>query len=701
MNNTNFILDFFLPKQFKGADYWTKTRVVLINILLPLSIISCCFLTISEWESFLSFKKTPLSNTLTVGYVVSITAIYFFFLRDKNINRFWITYVIVSILYFSIAYYFNLKNSSTTLWFFSFVILSFCFSHLKYGITSFLTFYTILTLISITKHNSLNEEFYSKTLLFIFAVCFIIYSAILIISNFTKKEIVSLYSKQKKELEENNTALSHSLYLQEKLYTELKEKEKESCKNSKELLAIINNTNDLIWVVDNDFKVTIYNKAFKATVRKSFNIEKDDFEIDEVFTQNKESKAFKLWAARHQEVIDRQTNLTFYDEYPAKNGKAYFITEIYPIKDKGVVVSSTAFSKNISTIRNIKEEKEELLQRNSSIIESIGEIVYEYNLKTDTFIWNEATYDVLGYTHQEIGKTYKEFTDKIHQNDIIAFEREVEIAKKSGENFTIDIQFQSKSGYLWMQNRGNIIYDNKGVPSRVFGVLSDISNKKNQDTRRLKAVVQGVDLERKRIAGEIHDSLGQTLIAASLTLNSLSAVAKEHLSEEEYKKHQSVEKMINDAIQEGRELSHRLMPQSLADYGIVPAISTLVNKFNNTKKLHAEFHTNLGDEQRFHPDIEVNLYRVTQEAFNNIFKHSQAKKVTLQLLHYENQLTYTIEDDGTGFTPDENQEKNGLGLQNIKNRIRAIGGTIQYDSHKDYGTLITIEVDLQQALFKD
>ena len=207
----------------------------------------------------------------------------------------------------------------------------------------------------------------------------------------------------------------------------------------------------------------------------------------------------------------------------------------------------------------------------------------------------------------------------------------------------------------------------------------------------MQAVVNGIDEERKRIAGEIHDGLGQTLIAASLTLNSLNEKIKQSLPKEEFRRFTHIEQMINDAIQEGRELSHNLMPKSLEDYGIIPSLRALINKINQTGTLKVEFYTNIDLENRYANEIEVCLYRIAQEAFNNILKHSAANTVTIQLLHYDQELSLTIEDNGIGF---EGQIDGGIGIQNIRNRVATIGGTVIIDSHQEYGTLITVEISL-------
>jgi signal transduction histidine kinase len=140
------------------------------------------------------------------------------------------------------------------------------------------------------------------------------------------------------------------------------------------------------------------------------------------------------------------------------------------------------------------------------------------------------------------------------------------------------------------------------------------------------------------------------------------------------------------------------MPKSLEDYGLIPSLKSLVNKIKLSKRLNLQFYCNVNDELRFPIEVENNLYRVAQEALNNIIKHSEAKGVVLQLVAHERSIILTIEDDGKGFVKLQQKEDSGLGLQNIKNRISSIGGNLQIDTHQGYGTLITIEVDFKQQL---
>lgn len=572
MSPRNFLQAFFLPTPYLKEEYLTKLKVIVINIIMPSSIIFGWQSIISNWDLQFDGHKPEFQSWSDFYYMVGLVVTYGYFLISKKLNLYLASYTIITTLYFSIGYYFSAEGESTLLWFYVFSVMIFFFNDLKYAIINFILFYSLIISISVLRFDELSSRFYSHNYLKMFFFSFTIYSIVLLGYEFFKRRLLHQYSQKKSELEEKNIALASSLSLQEKLYKELKAKEKKN---------------------------------------------------------------------------------------------------------------------------------DELTDLNSSIIESLGEIIYDYNIPNDEFTWNDALYTVLGYSNEEIGNDLENFLAKVHPHDRQLFIQELEDAKESGINFSIDSQIMSNNGYLWMQNRGNVIYDTEGNATRIIGILSNISNKKLIDTKQLQAVVQGVDLERKRIAGEIHDSLGQTLIAASITLNSMSDAIQNQLDQEQFGKYKSVEKMINDAIQEGRDLSHNLMPKSLEDYGLVPSLQSLINKINLTKKVSSSFYTNLKNEGRLPIEVEVNLYRVAQEAFNNIIKHSEAKNVVLQLLHFDNEITFTIEDDGKGFIKPSDKNDNGLGLQNIQNRISSIGGTIHIDSHKDYGTLFTIEINMDQKLFSE
>lgn len=351
----------------------------------------------------------------------------------------------------------------------------------------------------------------------------------------------------------------------------------------------------------------------------------------------------------------------------------------------------TRIQTHLTARQKIRDERAELQQVNSSIIKFLGEIVYNYDVVNDSFIWSDDISTVLGYSNKQIGTNLESFLTKIKPSNQELFEKQVKQAITNKNAIKFDFQIlTSNEKYIWFQNRGTPIIDNKGNVTRIVGILLNMASRKEQEHKQLQAVVRGVDLERKRIAAEIHDGLGQTLIAANFILSSI----EDHLPEESQKKQDTVKNLIDEAIIEGRELSHNLMPKSLEDYGLIASLKTLIHKVSSTKAISIKFHSNASDEKRFPNDMENNLYRVAQESLTNIIKHSGAKNIVFQLLVHDKSLIFTIEDDGKGFSNTPSKSGTGLGIQNIKNRISSIDGMIELDSNQNHGTIITIEVNL-------
>lgn len=194
-----------------------------------------------------------------------------------------------------------------------------------------------------------------------------------------------------------------------------------------------------------------------------------------------------------------------------------------------------------------------------------------------------------------------------------------------------------------------------------------------------KVGLKAEERERKRIAYDLHDGVQQKLATATISLQSWGKEeAKEAIQ------------LLNDSIAEIRTISHNLAPRALSSAGISAAIEDDIRHFNNVGKMRFEFYDNL-EERRFDESVEVNFYRIFQEACTNIMKHSHATEVQVQLVLSDQILSLTIEDDGKGFELSQNSE-DGLGLSNIQNRAKAIDGNIEIDSGFGRGTNILVEV---------
>jgi two-component system NarL family sensor kinase len=214
---------------------------------------------------------------------------------------------------------------------------------------------------------------------------------------------------------------------------------------------------------------------------------------------------------------------------------------------------------------------------------------------------------------------------------------------------------------------------------------------RKQQEATTKAVLDAEEKERRRIAGDLHDGVGQLLSAALLNLKQFS----KGLVSSESIKTDTVEdaiKMVEDSYDEMRSISHQMMPNALVKFGLVSAVREFVNKIDgNVIKISLGVS---GLDERLESQKETVLYRVIQECVNNVIKHAKATQMSIQLTYDESGTSLAIEDNGIGFDASaiDWESSNGLGLKNMKDRLELLNGEIEIDSRPGKGTSITIFV---------
>lgn len=204
----------------------------------------------------------------------------------------------------------------------------------------------------------------------------------------------------------------------------------------------------------------------------------------------------------------------------------------------------------------------------------------------------------------------------------------------------------------------------------------------------IEAVILATEEERKRIARELHDGIGQQLGGLKLAFQQLAGRVKEKIPDEGIKM-EELTKIIDDSAVEVRGISHQMMPKVLQEIGLVPAIEDMLRKSLGQTSIQYEFES-YGIENRFSEKVEVSLYRICQELVNNILKHSGANRVTVQLFQNKGFLIMIVEDNGKGFS--DKDKKEGIGMMNISTRINTIHGEVNFEPSPGAGTVATIRV---------
>lgn len=212
-----------------------------------------------------------------------------------------------------------------------------------------------------------------------------------------------------------------------------------------------------------------------------------------------------------------------------------------------------------------------------------------------------------------------------------------------------------------------------------------------QQNELFNAIAVTQDQERKRIAEDIHDSLGSILSAAKLKLSALKD-DEPGMSAEQLEKYRVAMQLLDEASAELRNISHNIMPATLSKLGLVAALRNLISNISSHAVIQVDFLAHDFTE-RLDEKTEMSIYRIVLELINNIVKHAKASKVTIQLIRYPDYINLSAEDNGEGFDYDnELQAKKGIGLGNILSRVDYMGGKINVDTAPGRGTTVIIDI---------
>jgi signal transduction histidine kinase len=218
-------------------------------------------------------------------------------------------------------------------------------------------------------------------------------------------------------------------------------------------------------------------------------------------------------------------------------------------------------------------------------------------------------------------------------------------------------------------------------------VAVELSQRVTSDA--LRRVVTAQELERRRLARELHDETGQALTSILLGLKPLEeALANQpaRAALAELRDH------VVAALQNVRRLAVELRPAVLDDFGLVPALERLTESLADQTGVRVDFHSALGTT-RLESEVETALYRVVQESLTNIVKHAQAQNVSVSVARRESGVAAVIEDDGAGFDPRATQE-DGVGLLGMRERLALLNGRLEIESRPGAGTTVVAEVPL-------
>ena len=331
---------------------------------------------------------------------------------------------------------------------------------------------------------------------------------------------------------------------------------------------------------------------------------------------------------------------------------------------------------------------------------------WEWDVGSDVLKWSDELYRIYGI-EPGTEMNYETYLTRVHPDDRERVNRAVMLACRTRNPFTQEERIVRTDGELrHLLSQGTIVTDARGQVTRVVGVCLDITERKRAEerlrdyTHRLQGLSQRLleaqETERRRIARELHDQIGQDLSVIKINLQSLKRLPADALTSHVDETIRVVEGVLNTA----RNLSLELRPSMLDDLGLAAALRWYLDRQAQRTGFLLQFSADSVDT-RLQPTIETACFRLAQEAITNIMRHAKAQHVQVTLQVSQEELQMHIIDDGNGFDVDAARARaargESFGLLGMEERALLAGGKLEIMSNSGQGTTVTARFPLNPA----
>jgi signal transduction histidine kinase len=373
----------------------------------------------------------------------------------------------------------------------------------------------------------------------------------------------------------------------------------------------------------------------------------------------------------------------------------------------------------------LEKEKEIFIQKELRLRDSIIK-EHEYFIKESQKAANIGSYsadfikdfwqssevlDIIFGIDANYSRSVEGWLDIIHPDDremLINYLRLQVIGNHSEFNKEYRIIRKNDQEIRWVRGLGKIRTDDSGNVISLIGTIQDITELKfkehelirlSEDMRSLTHYLLNIrEEERKQIAKDIHDELGQNFIVLKMD----AAWMINHINDEKsllLEKLTEIKVTTDETVKISRRLYNSIYPQMMEDVGLIETVKWNIKNYLKDTNLDIQIHSNVEQEKDFcdSQDICLTLFRIYQECFTNILRYAEAKKVTIELNRFERVVTMQIQDDGVGFEVNEIDRSSHFGLLGMRERVYALNGTIVIHSKPDIGTTIEVELPLSKA----
>jgi PAS domain S-box-containing protein len=379
--------------------------------------------------------------------------------------------------------------------------------------------------------------------------------------------------------------------------------------------------------------------------------------------------------------------------------------------EKRVVERTEELEQKAETLQQLNSELAQKNQELDAIVHTAPDIIFSRQEDGARDYVSDRFYEYTG-ARADSGNGFG-WLDYVHPDDR---ERSGALwmhCVQRGENYEAEYRMRGADGhYRWFRARAVPIRDRQGNLLKWYGTCSDIHDSKlveqsirdnatelermvdvrTAELRRLSSrLLTMQDEERRRIAREIHDGLGQELAAAKMILD---GILRQSSSPSIRQPSADASQMVDRAIQQVRTISHLLHPPLLDEVGLVSALRWYLDGLSGRSGIETRLEIDPPDLRRLKPDLETAIFRIIQEALTNIFRHSGARKGWVNLTEKEGHIVVIVRDDGKGIEEQVVQlrpESVGVGIGGMRQRVKELGGTLRL-ANANPGTIVEVVI---------
>lgn len=368
-----------------------------------------------------------------------------------------------------------------------------------------------------------------------------------------------------------------------------------------------------------------------------------------------------------------------------------------PIRDNhGEIIGAIETLEDITERKHAEEALHESEKSFRALFEGAYDAIWSHDLEGNIQTANKAAAELSGYPVEELLRmNVKSFLGE----ESLALAREV--GRRLEQHLYVELPYElrmiKKDGSEAICMVSTNLISGEGEARGFHNIARDVTQEKRmQENLRyyLQEITQAQEEERKRIARELHDDTAQLLGSLSRQLDNFVR-KKSGLAPNEVLFLKDLQAQLNRGVQGVHRFVQDLRPSLLDDLGLIPALRSLMKDMQEYDGIGSKLEV-LGDEKRFAPEFESSLFRIGQEALNNIRRHAQASEASVVIDFSDDKVRVTISDNGRGFElagrVDDLPRSGKLGLVGMQERARLLGGTLEVKSTPGKGTTLVVEV---------